>query len=285
MVRLLLISLLSFGLGSLCAQNDVVLTQLQNIGSTMADQGYNMAQQSEILWLDDDETKTISVYLNSSNRYQIWGVCDGDCTDLDLELVDLYGNQIDVDILDDDVPLLDPEFPQTGNYNIRVKMHECSIEPCKVGIGFYAQAGSGGSTRQGLIGDGSGGSGSSGGGSPQEVVDSQLGSIEGNLRSSGFSRFMDTEYLWLNEDETKTMEIRLSSSRSYQIWGVCDGDCSDLDMELVDAYGNTVDEDILEDDRPLINPSNPQSGPYVLKVKMYECSVEPCLVGVTFFNQ
>ncbi|MEM7572931.1 MAG: hypothetical protein AAF433_08520 [Bacteroidota bacterium] len=284
MFRLLFIALLSLGFSSLVAQNDVVLTQLQNIGSTMADQGFNMVQQSEILWLDDDETKTLSVYLNSANRYQIWGVCDGDCSDLDLELVDVYGNQIDVDILEDDVPLLDPENPQTGTYNIRVKMHECSIEPCKVGIGFYAQASGGGvsNTPNRLLNENAI---EEDGDSPQAVVDNELRSIENNLRNSGFDRFADTEYMWLNEDETKSLQIRLSSARAYQIWGACDGDCSDVDMELLDAYGNTVDEDILEDDRPLINPSNPQSGPYTLQVKMYECSVEPCLVGLTFFHQ
>lgn len=284
MSRFLLVGLLSLGLTSLVAQNDVVLTQLQNIGSTMADQGYNMVQQSEILWLDDNETKTLSVYLNSANRYQIWGVCDGDCSDLDLELVDVYGNQIDVDILEDDVPLLDPVNPQTGNYNIRVKMHECSIEPCKVGIGFYAQASSGGgsNTPNRLLNEGTIEEDNS---TPQAVVDNQLRTIESNLRNSGFDRFADTEYLWINEDETKSLQVRLSSARNYQIWGVCDGDCTDVDMTLLDAYGNTIDEDVLEDDRPLINPSNPQSGPYTLQVKMYECSVEPCLVGLTFFHQ
>ena len=66
--------------------------------------------------------------------------------------------------------------------------------------------------------------------------------------------------------------------------GVCDEDCSDIDLSLLDGYGNLVVEDIEVDDAPVIEFTVTASGDFTLGVEMYECSVEPCYYGVGLFG-
>ena len=262
---------------SLSAQG-IVVQQIEALKTEMGNQGYRQYDEPRYLNLSEGETYDYEIRLDASQRYNIWGVCDGDCEDLDLRLLDAYGNTIDEDILNDDVPLIDPVAPQSGTYTLQVIMHDCSIAPCKVGVGFFSQSADNVVEEEPeeimVSGD-----------TPRELVDNQLALLEETMQENGMSRFRDNEYLWLNEDETQTIEVRLTAGTPYQIWGVCDGDCSDLDMELQDLAGKQIDEDILEDAQPLIDETVTKSGTYRLIIKMYECSVEPCLVGVNFFGR
>ncbi|MEM7572937.1 MAG: hypothetical protein AAF433_08550 [Bacteroidota bacterium] len=280
MIRtLFLICLLSCCI-SLSAQG-VVVQQIDAITEEMNNQGYRAYDQPKYLNLEEGESYDYEIRLEASQRYNIWGVCDGDCEDLDLRLLDAYGNVIDEDLLEDDVPVIDPVAPQTGMYTLRVIMHDCEIAPCKIGIGFFSQSADNPVTELEEEDDGVMVTGDT----PQELVDNQLLLLEETMEENDLRRFRNNEYLWLDEEETQTLEVELTAGTIYQIWGVCDGDCGDLDMELQDVYGNQIDEDILDDAQPLIDETVGQSGTYRLLVKMYDCSVEPCLVGINFFAQ
>ncbi|MEM6879035.1 MAG: hypothetical protein AAF544_10775 [Bacteroidota bacterium] len=282
---LLLVAVLSGTIMSLGAQS-VVQSQLNYISSSAQGEGLRLMENERTFSLNDDRSQIETVNLQAGVPYRIYGVCDQDCEDLDLILRDAYGNEIVRDQQTDDVPIITASVRNSGPYQLEVKMYECTIEPCGVGIAVYAGGGSGGNnTQQGLFGNSSGGSSSGSNSVHHDQVVRKLADVERNNVPSGYSRFRQTEYFWLDGNEEVTIQLNLNNYNQYSIWGACDDDCEDLDMYLTDAYGNEVDSDVLTDAIPLIDPSNPPSGPYTLRVKMYDCNVEPCRVGVTYFSR
>jgi hypothetical protein len=75
-------------------------------------------------------------------------------------------------------------------------------------------------------------------------------------------------------------ELSLTGGSTYFISGVCDGDCADLDLRVIDPDdGETVIEDIEDDDVPMLEFVAPRTGPYLLSVMMPDCSEDLCYFG------
>ncbi len=87
--------------------------------------------------LKDDENETWTVTLYAGNTYRITGVCDGDCKDIDLALLDGNRNELTSDMLADDVPILTFTPKTTASYSIKVMMPTCNQDPCYFGIGIF----------------------------------------------------------------------------------------------------------------------------------------------------
>ena len=260
-----------------------VNNEIRSITSSVATGAYSMNGGIQYLDLNDGEEQTINVYLNSNQLYQFWGACDGDCSDIDFVLSDVYGNEIDSDVLEDDRPVVRPEAGMSGTYRLTVKMYECSYNPCKVGIATYTAPNSNVNARNNFVPNSTPTPATTTGGTPTEVVNAQLNSITSMMRNQGLYANGSTNYLWLDDDETEVITLNLNANRTYKIWGVCDGDCEDMDLELVDLYGNQIAVDAASDAQPVLSPSLRGTGQYQLRVKMYDCSVEPCKVGIQVY--
>ena len=75
--------------GSVFAQSstDIVWEQLQDAYSDASEEGYSVKNYL-IGGLEHEEDATWQFYLYSGNTYEIIGVCDHDCSDVDLYLSD-----------------------------------------------------------------------------------------------------------------------------------------------------------------------------------------------------
>lgn len=62
------------------------------------------------------------------------GACDIDCSDLDIVVYDMEGNEIIKDVLVDDRPEVDFTITRPGSLRIVVYMAECTEEPCGFGV-------------------------------------------------------------------------------------------------------------------------------------------------------
>ena len=87
----------------------------------------------------------------------------------------------------------------------------------------------------------------------------------------------------LRDGATERVTVRLASNVDNQLIGVCDTDCSDLDMILFDSNGRQVDSDVLEDDTPILGISPPRDGLYTIEVRMVDCDENPCRYGIQQF--
>lgn len=89
----------------------------------------------------------------------------------------------------------------------------------------------------------------------------------------------------LDEGETDSWSFWLEGGNDYTIIGVCDEDCGDIDLAIYDDGDALVDEDVLDDDYPIISASPLSDELFTVDVDMYECDVEPCYFGIAIFYE
>ena len=81
---------------------------------------------------------------------------------------------------------------------------------------------------------------------------------------------LDRPYLW---------SIYLLEDENYRVYGACDNDCSDLDMEIYGADGRFLERDNARDDTPFVQVTPAQTGRHYVRVWLYACSAESCHVA------
>jgi hypothetical protein len=79
------------------------------------------------------------VDMEKGRSYLIVGVCDNDCTDVDLVLQDTNRAEVASDVLDDDIPVIDFTPSTAATYWIETSMVACSVEPCGYGIAVFVR--------------------------------------------------------------------------------------------------------------------------------------------------
>jgi hypothetical protein len=88
----------------------------------------------------------------------------------------------------------------------------------------------------------------------------------------------------LDEGEEYKFTWRYSQrGRQIGLVGVCDLDCSDLDLTVRDPRGRVVARDLSVTDRPAVDFTVERPGLYEITVRMYSCDREPCFFVVQSF--
>lgn len=101
--------------------------------------GYKLTHEPSVSTLRDNGYRYITLRLYRGVSYQIVGVCDEDCRDIDLLLYDGNGNLIDSDTSSGDVPSVSVRPRWTGSFRIRVNMHRCYASSCYYGVGVFGR--------------------------------------------------------------------------------------------------------------------------------------------------
>lgn len=115
--------------------------------------------------------------------------------------------------------------------------------------------------------------------------------LQAHERAAAGSDFDNRNYMMgkLRAGEQADWPVDLHNGRRYLLTGACDDDCSDIDLALIDPSGQVVDEDVLEDDQPVLDLEvdgwRIGGGRYTLRLTMYNCSVQPCYYGIGVFEQ
>jgi Bacterial pre-peptidase C-terminal domain len=262
--------------GPAFAQNSnesAVNTQVRAAEAAFMAVGYNKVMGTGSKSLNDDGVDNFSMSLNAGTRYAVFGACDTDCRDLDLKVFGPNGQQLASDVATDDLPTLSFTATQSGSHRLEVKMFNCTVNPC-----YYAAtiAAGGGSSAVNLAVNNTS---SNAANRWDAQVNAQLDSFEG--RQSSAVRLFRSPIFRLNEGANQDYPVTLVGGVPYKIGGVCDNDCPDLDIQLLDPNGNVVERDALTDSLPIVNFTPKQGGLYRVRVIMYDCNAGPCSAGVT----
>jgi hypothetical protein len=84
------------------------------------------------------------VNLAGGTGYRIVGACDNECSNMDIELIDMRtGGVVASDLLPDDYPVVDFTPPANGQYVIRMLMQTCTVAPCYAGARILTAGGGG----------------------------------------------------------------------------------------------------------------------------------------------
>lgn len=118
-----------------------------------------------------------------------------------------------------------------------------------------------------------------------QQVNNQLIAIGEQAELDGYQLTHDPYLGRLAENEIESISIELDGGVAYALVGVCDNDCSDVDLYLYDENNYLIDEDIEMDDFPLIEVTPQWQGPFTVVVEMPRCSAEYCYYGVGAFGQ
>lgn len=81
----------------------------------------------------------------------------------------------------------------------------------------------------------------------------------------------------------RTVTFNLSAGGTYVLIGVCDENCSDLDLIVRDPSGNEVGRDEEVDDTPIVIVEGARGGRYTVEVAMVTCQGS-CNWGVRAYS-
>jgi hypothetical protein len=249
---------------------------LERAASMATSNGLRRTHNPYIGSLREGATTNHTIQLNGGTSYQLIGVCDNDCSDFDLRLYDPQGREVDSDVLTDDTPVVSVTPSRTGNYTVRAIMTSCSSEPCRYGIGTYGSRGSASAPSN---------NNNSGGDQWAGQVARLLNQAASVATSNGMRRTHQPYIGSLRTGASYSHSIRLNGGTSYQLVGVCDNDCSDLDLRLFDSAGREVDSDLLTDDTPVVSVQPRRTGTYTVRAIMTTCSQEPCRYGIGVYGR
>lgn len=110
-----------------------------------------------------------------------------------------------------------------------------------------------------------------------------LGLAETLVESEGYVPVLDPLIGSLDDSGSRTYEVSMVRGGRYKVVGVCDNDCSDVDIKVLDPNGQLVAEDLLIDDAPIVNVSPDSTGKYRVRVLMVDCDASSCYYGVRVF--
>jgi hypothetical protein len=113
----------------------------------------------------------------------------------------------------------------------------------------------------------------------------QLSAVDGVARNEGMQRLGNPLVGSINASSSTTLQVNLNAGRRYRLFGVCDNDCTDLDLRLIDPSGQTVAEDVEADDVPIVALTAQRTGSYHVQVMMARCSASPCRYGVSLYGR
>ena len=240
-----------------------VREQLAAVEKELRPKGYELTYQVYTGSLKDGATEMVTFRLRRGVRYAISGVCDQDCGDLDLRLLDPNDKEVVKDVGKDDVPVVELIADKSGEYTLKVEMAECADEPCWYGVGVFA-AGQDEFERQ---------------------VRGQLEAVGKRLAADGFRL---THHIFtgnLKEKEFENVVFELEKGGTYVILGVCDNDCKDVDLQLLNSRGRQIDKDEDLDDNPVVGVAPEQNERYTVRAVMASCSQSPCRYGLGVFRK
>jgi hypothetical protein len=119
----------------------------------------------------------------------------------------------------------------------------------------------------------------------EEQIRAQLITAARSLGVGNYQLFSSPYIDTLTANGEDRLNFTLTKGATYAIVGVCDEDCSDIDLELYDNNGNSISVDRANDDYPIVRVTPAWTGQFNLEVDMYNCSASYCYYGIGIFHQ
>jgi hypothetical protein len=79
--------------------------------------------------LNNNQYGEFTVQVPAGAQVVFAGICDQDCSDVDLK-ISMNGRSLGEDVLDDDAPIVVLQNFGGGQVTVRVEMPACSVDPC-----------------------------------------------------------------------------------------------------------------------------------------------------------
>ena len=104
------------------------------------------------------------------------------------------------------------------------------------------------------------------------------------LEESGWVFMDDRKVNVLESGDVDSLEVSLDRG-SYLALGVCDDDCGDLDVYVLDSDGEIVASDVLVDAEPMVEFEVHQRATFFVGASMESCAATDCLYSIQLLRQ
>ena len=244
--------------------------QFRATGEFLVTRGYRLTEDIHSNSLIEGDAEDVWINLRAGLDYAIVGVCDRDCVDLNIELFDFLDNIVDSDFELDKAPVVLVPAPSSGRYRVRISLARCNIDPCFFGLAVYGR-------NEMTVAR------------PDarwlEQIYGQIEYAERTFAASGFTPVDRPKSGSLPQGQGEDLFLELAGGKSYALVGVCDADCSDVDLAVYDEWDEPVDADYKPDDLPVVIMRPARGGRFRVRIYMAACSTEPCYWGVGVFGK
>ena len=88
--------------------------------------------------LDAGQSSGVPYWMKAGDRYLVVGLCDTQCSNLDIDVHHLQGStEIASDTGEDASPIVELSPDEDTSVIVRAKMIRCDLEPCQYGVAVY----------------------------------------------------------------------------------------------------------------------------------------------------
>lgn len=116
-----------------------VLDRLQRVERQFGEDGYRKTHDFFTDKIRPEETEIYRVTLDGGRQYTIVSLCDSDCDNVDLRLLDINGEIIDTDVEMNEFPRVAATPGDTMRYQVEVSIPGCHESRCTIGIGIFGR--------------------------------------------------------------------------------------------------------------------------------------------------
>lgn len=113
----------------------------------------------------------------------------------------------------------------------------------------------------------------------------ELARHEEDLDGRGFQRIGSPFTGGLATNEAQRFNMMLRAGLRYYVVGVCDADCRNLDMRLIDQHGNVITFDEMNGRSAVVSSQPRWTGPFSIEIVMRDCREGICYFAFAVYGQ
>jgi len=118
----------------------------------------------------------------------------------------------------------------------------------------------------------------------RDLVRAALDTATATLATASFTPAGEPTVVSIPADNSTEVRVQVEAGKGYVIMGVCDENCSDLDLLVLKADGTTVGQDVEEDDTPMVTYVATENTTLLIRVSMAACSAGTCWAGAALYT-
>ena len=114
----------------------LVRVLLDSATTLVENENYEEAHAPVYGSLEEGQDEEFQMRVRAGHTYIFVGVCDENCSDLDIVITDEDGDELESDVELDDTPMVVLEAEETTTITVKVSMATCRHD-CHYGMGMY----------------------------------------------------------------------------------------------------------------------------------------------------
>ena len=119
----------------------------------------------------------------------------------------------------------------------------------------------------------------------RDYLTRQLDSQEPDNADRGFAHAVGPLSGALASDGAAQLPLTLRAGQQIRVVGVCDEDCNDLDLRIMNPRGEVIAQDTRGNDHPVVDVRADMFGQHIIEVGMVDCRAPRCRYAVNVYTR